>query len=474
MLLNRLSKAALLIAVGGTLLTCRSSMDPRYLSPGAPTVTSISPNTGIVGGGQSVTITGTNFRVGLNSVALGGSACTVTSMTTTSITCTTSRHNSNAVDVVVTASDTLETGTLRNGYGYKAYLYSIGSSKIWSFAIDPFSGSLTATTTPSIAIPGSGYGINVHPSDKFLYVGDAGAAAGTNNLTGYTIDQSTGNLTIIASTGAPTSPQNPDAIAFTSDGNYMFAASAVAATNATVTSYIVNQTTGALTTNGATVTATNCRFGGQIIVDPNNANLYMSCNSGGNGDANAGLAAFAISASGTLTFTSFVHGGSGDAISMDLTGTYIYTGNTGGASGAAACGSGVGFDNFGGITVYAANSGNPTYIQSCTHNQNSGTANPRGSGSSVDQTNRWLVTSARVTGTIQVWDISNPSTPVLTTVQAATADTNDARFDKTGRFMYDSSLNSVDFYNFSISTGVPTFVISNTATGTPGVSDVTY
>ena len=87
-----------------------------YRNP-APTVTSITPNTGTTAGGTSVTITGTGFTAGAT-VSLGGTAATaVNVVSSTSITATTPAHAAGAVSVVVTNSDA-QSGTLTNGYTY--------------------------------------------------------------------------------------------------------------------------------------------------------------------------------------------------------------------------------------------------------------------------------------------------------------------------------------------------------------------
>ena len=87
-----------------------------YRNP-APTVTSITPNSGSSAGGNSVTITGTGFTAGAT-VSLGGTAATGVSVVSgTSITATAPAHAAGAVNVVVTNSDT-QSGTLTNGYTY--------------------------------------------------------------------------------------------------------------------------------------------------------------------------------------------------------------------------------------------------------------------------------------------------------------------------------------------------------------------
>ena len=87
-----------------------------YTNP-APTVSTISPNTGTTAGGTAVTITGTGFLSGAT-VSLGGTSATgVTVISSTSITATTPAHAVGAVNVVVTNTDA-QFGTLSNGYTY--------------------------------------------------------------------------------------------------------------------------------------------------------------------------------------------------------------------------------------------------------------------------------------------------------------------------------------------------------------------
>jgi len=85
----------------------------------AATVSSVSPNSGAVGGGTSVTITGTKFASGAT-VTFGGTAATnVVVASSTSITARTPAHAAGAVNVTVTNSGT-QGGTLTNGYTYMA------------------------------------------------------------------------------------------------------------------------------------------------------------------------------------------------------------------------------------------------------------------------------------------------------------------------------------------------------------------
>ncbi|MGH9142246.1 MAG: beta strand repeat-containing protein, partial [Vicinamibacterales bacterium] len=85
----------------------------------AVTVTSVSPAAGTVAGNSAVTINGTGFNAGA-SVTFGGSAATnVVVVSAIKITARTPAHALGSVNVTVTNTDT-STGTLTNGYLYKA------------------------------------------------------------------------------------------------------------------------------------------------------------------------------------------------------------------------------------------------------------------------------------------------------------------------------------------------------------------
>jgi hypothetical protein len=82
----------------------------------APTVTSVSPNTGTTAGGTAVTITGANFAAGA-SVTFGGTTATnVVVVSSTSITATTPAGAAGAVTVTVTVSG--QSGSLTSGFTY--------------------------------------------------------------------------------------------------------------------------------------------------------------------------------------------------------------------------------------------------------------------------------------------------------------------------------------------------------------------
>lgn len=92
----------------------------RYL---APTITSVRPASGLLSGGNTVTVTGTGFgSTGTPSVTFGGRAATnVVRLGSTSLTATVPAGAALvSVDVVVTPTRGVGSGTLSDGYAYAA------------------------------------------------------------------------------------------------------------------------------------------------------------------------------------------------------------------------------------------------------------------------------------------------------------------------------------------------------------------
>lgn len=89
-----------------------------YGVPPAPTVSSISPNTGPTTGGTTITLTGTVLDH-VSSIMIGSSRCTdVTVVSSTSVTCVTSSNSYGAFDVMV-ADSYNQAVTLTDAFTYK-------------------------------------------------------------------------------------------------------------------------------------------------------------------------------------------------------------------------------------------------------------------------------------------------------------------------------------------------------------------
>ena len=112
----------------------------------SPSVTSVSPTGGALAGGTTLTITGSNFLVGMT-ISIGGSACaSPTYVNATTLTCITPAHAAGAVDIVVTNTDS-QTGTGVGIYSYQA------APTVTS--VTPNGGSTLAGNT--ITINGTGF-----------------------------------------------------------------------------------------------------------------------------------------------------------------------------------------------------------------------------------------------------------------------------------------------------------------------------
>ncbi|MGX5681979.1 MBG domain-containing protein [Schumannella luteola] len=120
-------------------------------SVATPTISAITPNSGPVSGGQSVTVTGTNFRASNGSLAtitFGGVSATVQSVATNgkSMTVVVPAHAAGAVDVQVSTID--GRATSRNGYTY--------NPAPTITALSPASGIVAGGTF--VTLTGTGFG----------------------------------------------------------------------------------------------------------------------------------------------------------------------------------------------------------------------------------------------------------------------------------------------------------------------------
>ena len=112
-----------------------------------PSITTVSPNSGLSTGGTAVTITGTDFVSGAT-VTFGGTSASVTFVNSTQLDVTTPAHVVGAVDVVVTNPDA-QFDTSVNGYTYD----SAPAPSVTG--VSPTSGSTAGGT--SVTITGANF-----------------------------------------------------------------------------------------------------------------------------------------------------------------------------------------------------------------------------------------------------------------------------------------------------------------------------
>jgi 6-phosphogluconolactonase (cycloisomerase 2 family) len=117
------------------------------------------------------------------------------------------------------------------------------SFNVSAFSINPLTGVLSNITGSPFSAGNAPISITVDPQGKFVYV----ANRSTQNVTPYTINQTTGALT--AGTNVATE-LNPQAIAIDPSGQYVYVANG---DSNNVSGYSVNATSGELTSIGASV-----------------------------------------------------------------------------------------------------------------------------------------------------------------------------------------------------------------------------
>jgi uncharacterized protein (TIGR03437 family) len=186
----------------------------------------------------------------------------------------------------------LLTGTSNGLFGQMLYVGNNGDGTISAYVIDQESGFLTEVL-PRVATPGSPSSVTVHPSGKFVYVTNFGNAAfGANgpSLAAFSIDPSTGALTLLSS--VPLMPgSTPQAVVIDSAGKFAFVAHQ-GANN--VSAFSIDASTGALSPVPGSPFAAP-QGPSDVVVHPNGKFAYVSAAAAGQ------IAVFNIGADGTLT-----------------------------------------------------------------------------------------------------------------------------------------------------------------------------
>lgn len=130
----------------GTTPNLTPTPSPTPTPTPAPTISTVSPTSGPLAGGHTLTINGTNFLPG-PSVDVGGTACTgVTFVSSTQLTCTVPALGAGTYSVIVTNSDA-QSATLSSSYS------AIPAPAVTS--VSPTSGAMAGGQT--LTITGSGF-----------------------------------------------------------------------------------------------------------------------------------------------------------------------------------------------------------------------------------------------------------------------------------------------------------------------------
>ena len=237
----------------------------------APTVTSVSPNSGSTLGGTAVTITGTNFAAGAT-VTFGATAATsVVVVSSTSITTTTPAGSAGAVTVTVTVGG--QSGSLTSGFTYAVFPTVSSVSPIGG----PTAGGTAVTITGTSFATGATVTFGATAATNVVVVsstsitatspaGSAGTVTVTVTVSGHSGSLTNGFTYTVAPTVTAVSPNSGSTAggtAVTITGTNFATGATVTVGGAAATSVVVvsgtqiTATTPAGSAGAVTVTVTN-------------------------------------------------------------------------------------------------------------------------------------------------------------------------------------------------------------------------
>ena len=237
----------------------------------APTVTSVSPNSGSTLGGTAVTITGTNFAAGAT-VTFGATAATsVVVVSSTSITTTTPAGSAGAVTVTVTVGG--QSGSLTSGFTYAVFPTVSSVSPIGG----PTAGGTAVTITGTSFATGATVTFGATAATNVVVVsstsitatspaGSPGAVTVTVTVSGHSGSLANGFTYTVAPTVTAVSPNSGSTAggtAVTITGTNFATGATVTVGGAAATSVVVvsgtqiTATTPAGSAGAVTVTVTN-------------------------------------------------------------------------------------------------------------------------------------------------------------------------------------------------------------------------
>ena len=394
-------------------------------APPAPTISTISPNSGSIAGGETVTITGTNFTYA-TAVIFGGATADFTVISDTQITATTPAYSAGSVNVQVTTADGSDTKT--DGFTY------VAAPTISTIAPNsgPTAGGSSVTITGTnlsgvtgVTIGGASAVLGTNSSTSIVITTPAGTAGARDvvlTTAGGSVT-STGGFTYVAaptiSTIAPNSGSTGGGSSVTITGTNLSnvtsvtvgGASATLGTN-TATSIVITTPAGTagardvvLTTAGGSVTSTG---GFTYIVGPSISTI--SPNSG----PTAGGSSVTIIGTNLSGVTGVTVGGAAAVLGTNTANTIIIT-TPAGTAGAADV---VLTTAVGSVT----STGGFTYVAAPTITGLSPNAGPTAGGSSVTISGANLsnVTSVTIGGAAATLG-TNSSTSIVITTPAGTA-----------------------------------------------------
>ena len=169
-----------------------------------------------------------------------------------------------------------------------------------TYGVSPTSGRFTSTPIGSAPTGDNPWALVVTPGGHFAYVASLSAQGSVDQIAVYSINQTTGLLTIQSSFGiSPASGQSPLSLAMDPEARFLYVGLqslvfAPPSSNFNVHVYNINPNNGSLTFAAGLATSSNPQGPISVIAEPQAQFLYVM-------DANNQLAAFKIGTNGSLT-----------------------------------------------------------------------------------------------------------------------------------------------------------------------------
>jgi hypothetical protein len=140
----------------------------------APTITAVSPSAGQLGGGTTITLTGTGFVTGLTITVAGTTCSSPNQLSATQATCVTPAKSAGTYDVVVTNLDT-QAATMASAYTYQA---APTLTSVYPY-LGPSEGGTAITITGTGFLNGAGIKINNVSATSVVVVSNTSITAVT-------------------------------------------------------------------------------------------------------------------------------------------------------------------------------------------------------------------------------------------------------------------------------------------------------
>jgi len=206
-------------------------------------------------------------------------------------------------------------------FAYVTIIPFAGSGSVMAYTVNTGTGALTPVSGPPVAAGGSPVSVTIDPTGRFAYV----ANMSSDNISAYTINAVTGALTPIHGSPFPAGTQ-PVSVAVDPTDHFAYAANANTLNQGTVSAYLIDSTTGALTpVSGSPFDAGNTPSA--VVVHPSGRFVYVTNRLGGNTISGYSIDAATGRLAPLLGSPFPVDAANSFSIAVDPSGQFAYTAN---------------------------------------------------------------------------------------------------------------------------------------------------